>query len=691
MSDKKKFCVKDGQPNSNEIDSDIYNLFFQELSLKTNSVDCDADNAFEIISTVLNDESEENCSENTFNSPFFNSFPIEEFTTSLESFKPLTENLTLTEKIQVNWNPQLYELCHKCKDLFNFSDFVTRKIFLLYRENPNVSWNDFLIIRENIMPNPTVKNYSKKRQKLLEAFDKLKDFIKYKKFNLVGDTLSTLIKFSKFYENIGYAQSAQQINKVLGANWQTFQTNLKNFYNHELEFRPNIPRFKPKDGEFMMIYTKQTIYSGSDKFKEHIEKTKRTTHYKKYSKTTAELLFPKRHRDLLPIIRVRYDILKNLREVRIIPKGSYYEIEIRYNKETKNYGLCQNNALTIDLGANNPLAITNNFGLQPILIHGKQFKQINHFINKKSPPLKSIISICHEILKKKRTNNKDSITYIVENHEQKHIKNYQLIENLVNILINNPDLTYEQYKTKNFGNKKVKQIFNHIKTLPDNKTKLNYLDYQFTELERKEKIYSRLLDILNKKHITEHEKSVKNLLDKNQHSLNNLYRVYNNKTKDAIHKMTRYVIHLCEKYDIGIIVIGYNEGWKTSSKLKKAVNRKFIPLPFYKLINTIKYKGELVGISIIITEESYTSKCSALDKESIKFHEKYAGERNPTIIGKDGEPHKHYGQFFSYVSKKYIHSDINGAFNIGRKGAPHLFEDIPQCHMLIPPIRIAVT
>ena len=33
-----------------------------------------------------------------------------------------------------------------------------------------------LSIRENIMPNPTTKNYSQKRQKLLETFDKLKIF-----------------------------------------------------------------------------------------------------------------------------------------------------------------------------------------------------------------------------------------------------------------------------------------------------------------------------------------------------------------------------------------------------------------------------------------------------------------------------------------------------------------------------------
>jgi len=99
----------------------------------------------------------------------------------------------------------------------------------------------------------------------------------------------------------------------------------------------------------------------------------------------------------------------------------------------------------------------------------------------------------------------------------------------------------------------------------------------------------------------------------------------------------------------------------------------------------------LVGINVIIQEESYTSKCSALDKESIEFHLNYAGVRNPEIRENDKKSHKHYGQFYSKVSDKYIHSDINGAFNIGRKGAPSLFDGVPQSWMLIPPKRKAIT
>jgi putative transposase len=219
----------------------------------------------------------------------------------------------------------------------------------------------------------------------------------------------------------------------------------------------------------------------------------------------------------------------------------------------------------------------------------------------------------------------------------------------------------------------------------------DYLFYEKKELKRKQSICNDLEYELKKRFGNTHIQRVKELRLQNQIILDRLFKNYRNKTRDAIHKMSYFVIGSCKKHDIGTIVIGYNEGWKTSSILSKAVNRRFIPLPFYKLIQSIKYRAILIGIEVIVQEESYTSKCSAMDKEAIEFHLNYAGVRNPSIRGKDGVEHKHYGQFYSYKSDKYIHSDINGAFNIGRKGKPSLFDGIPQSWILIPPRRIAVT
>ena len=77
-------------------------------------------------------------------------------------------------------------------------------------------------------------------------------------------------------------------------------------------------------------------------------------------------------------------------------------------------------------------------------------------------------------------------------------------------------------------------------------------------------------------------------------------------------------------------------------------------IPFGQLYDLLKYKLELNGINYIETEESYTSKCSFIDKEEICKHEFYVGRRVKR------------GLFKSKASYKY-NADINGSLNILRK------------------------
>ena len=50
-------------------------------------------------------------------------------------------------------------------------------------------------------------------------------------------------------------------------------------------------------------------------------------------------------------------------------------------------------------------------------------------------------------------------------------------------------------------------------------------------------------------------------------------------------------------------------------------------IPFEKLISQIEYKAEEVGIEVLRTEESYTSKIDHLVKEELKKQENYLGKR----------------------------------------------------------------
>ena len=124
--------------------------------------------------------------------------------------------------------------------------------------------------------------------------------------------------------------------------------------------------------------------------------------------------------------------------------------------------------------------------------------------------------------------------------------------------------------------------------------------------------------------------------------------------EDKIHKVSRYIIDLCKENNIGSIVIGLNKGWKQNIDLGKRNNQKFVEIPFSKLIDKITYKGKLIGIDVITTEESYTSKVDHLAFEPLKNQDIYLGKR------------KKRGLFQSSIGK-LLNADINGAIGVGRK------------------------
>ena len=85
---------------------------------------------------------------------------------------------------------------------------------------------------------------------------------------------------------------------------------------------------------------------------------------------------------------------------------------------------------------------------------------------------------------------------------------------------------------------------------------------------------------------------------------------------------SRYIINRLIENQIGILVIGSNPNWKQDINLGKKNNQNFVQIPFFKLIEQLKYKAKLVGIKVIINEESYTSKASFLDWDDLPVYEK---------------------------------------------------------------------
>jgi len=128
----------------------------------------------------------------------------------------------------------------------------------------------------------------------------------------------------------------------------------------------------------------------------------------------------------------------------------------------------------------------------------------------------------------------------------------------------------------------------------------------------------------------------------------------NRKIKDYVHKSSRFVVDTCLKSNISNIVIGYNKDWKQNINLGVVNNQNFVQLPYLTLIKQIEYKAALLGMVVLLNEESYTSVCSSMDLEPVQKHETYMGERvtRKTFVSSTGQK---------------INADLNGAINILRK------------------------
>lgn len=128
----------------------------------------------------------------------------------------------------------------------------------------------------------------------------------------------------------------------------------------------------------------------------------------------------------------------------------------------------------------------------------------------------------------------------------------------------------------------------------------------------------------------------------------------NKKVEDFLHKSSKFIVDYCFENHIKNIIVGYNEGWKNEVNLGKSTNQMFCNIPFEKFIRKLEYKSELVGINVILTNESHTSKCDALALESVGHHDEYLGKRVKRGL-------------FKSSTGRYLNADVNGALNSLRK------------------------
>ena len=325
------------------------------------------------------------------------------------------------------------------------------------------------------------------------------------------------------------AKVAKQTQMLVQQNFSSFFALLKKAKKGEYDKPVRLPRYLDKDGYQVIVYEK-----GALSFKE--------TGFIKLSQTS---------------IKIKTSIPREqITNVRIVPKGNHFVIEVLYDVEKPTVdGNDFSRVAFIDPGMNNLMTVTSNV-FSPILYNGRTAKAINQLYNKDRAKIQSRLPFRKPAV--------DAPSY-----------------RQVNAVL-------KPYQTKT----------------------------------------SKLLQGITK---------------------NRNYRIH-----DLFHKITTHLVNHLVKNDVKVLIFGHNVGQKQDINLGSKTNQNFVSLPFTKLILMLQYKCERLGIRFIMTEESYTSKCSFLDLESIEHHDDYVGRRVKRGL-------------FKSANGTCINADINGSLNIGRK------------------------
>ena len=130
------------------------------------------------------------------------------------------------------------------------------------------------------------------------------------------------------------------------------------------------------------------------------------------------------------------------------------------------------------------------------------------------------------------------------------------------------------------------------------------------------------------------------------------------KIKYLMHCASKKVVDYCVENKIDTLIIGLNKKWKQENENKQ----NFTYIPFDMLIKQIQSKCEEHGIEVVMTEETYTSGTSFLDKEQ-PVKENYNKERRV------------YRGLFVANNGKTINADVNGAYQIMKKVVPGVFDE----------------
>lgn len=149
--------------------------------------------------------------------------------------------------------------------------------------------------------------------------------------------------------------------------------------------------------------------------------------------------------------------------------------------------------------------------------------------------------------------------------------------------------------------------------------------------------------------------------------LHALSRKRETRLRDFFYKTAWYLVRYAKQQQAEVIVAGHNEDQKQNICIGRQNNQNFVSIPFCRFLDILRYTAAKAGIPVVLRKESYTSKASLLDLDSIPAYKK-GDTTNYTFSGK-----RVRRGLYKTDKGLFINADINGAGNILRKEYPSAF------------------
>ena len=216
--------------------------------------------------------------------------------------------------------------------------------------------------------------------------NKVRKYIKYNDMDRIFKRDRT-----ELYRSLIYAQSVQQILMKVQSSFDSFFKAIKNYKKNKSNYtgRPKLPRYKSSKYDELIITN------------QNFKQNDKVLNFKGYLKDLSFTMYNNGKANQVMFKYNGVDI-----DVYII----YDDEKALINKEVVDYIDDDSRIISIDLGLNNLVTITNNIGIRSIIINGKGLKSKNIYYNYQIGKYQSILATVNEKDKKKKSYKSNRLT-----------------------------------------------------------------------------------------------------------------------------------------------------------------------------------------------------------------------------------------------------------------------------------------